>query len=234
VFRTEEIVVPVIGRERRGTVASYVNPNAHCPVCNEPVFFYRSPYDGRVYFDALGWPWPKHRCTDRGYAPRHTQPGTKPAREPDWIKENWRPVLSMRVHADAAGRVVTGDVEETFLELHLAKAAPMDEHSPVFVRRDSTRPELFEVTYLSSDPLGVHRQTAVAFDPRIRSLGADIVASAAAGDPAANRVIGEYLLLTRSPWDAIPYLELAALKGDFEAQIELAVLLLFVGAPKLH
>lgn len=108
------------------------------------------------------------------------------------------------------------------------------EHSPVFVRSDPNRPELFEVTYLSSDPLGVHRQTAVAFDPRIRSLGADLIARAAAGEPVANRAIGEYLLLTMSPWDAIPYLELAALDGDFDAQIELAVLLLFAAAPKLH
>ncbi|MCP1784329.1 hypothetical protein ABIF68_011030 [Bradyrhizobium japonicum] len=72
----------------------------------------------------------------------------------------------------------------------------IDEHSPVFVRSDPNRPELFEVTYLSSDPLGVHRQTAVAFDPRIRSLGADLIARAAAGEPVANRAIGEYLLLT--------------------------------------
>jgi hypothetical protein len=47
-----------------GAVQSYVNPNAHCPVCGEIVFFYQSPYGGRVYFDDLGWPWPKHPCTD--------------------------------------------------------------------------------------------------------------------------------------------------------------------------
>lgn len=43
---------------------SHVNPNAHCPVCGARVFFYQSPYGGRVYFDELGWPWPKHPCTD--------------------------------------------------------------------------------------------------------------------------------------------------------------------------
>jgi hypothetical protein len=36
-------------KEDRGTVESYVNPNAHCPVCGELVYFYRSPYDGRVF-----------------------------------------------------------------------------------------------------------------------------------------------------------------------------------------
>ena len=49
---------------------SHVDPNARCPVCDAHVFFYQSPYGGRVYFDALGWPWPKHPCTDsRSSAP---------------------------------------------------------------------------------------------------------------------------------------------------------------------
>src|SRR5688572_18159931 len=42
------------------TFASFVNPNARCPVCDAPVFFYQSPYGGRVFFDELGPPWPKH------------------------------------------------------------------------------------------------------------------------------------------------------------------------------
>ena len=45
--------------------ASYVNPNARCPECNAEVYFYQSPYGGRVFFDDLGWPWPKHPCTDK-------------------------------------------------------------------------------------------------------------------------------------------------------------------------
>lgn len=48
-----------------GAYDSYVNPNAHCPVCGESVIFYQSPYGGRVFFDhPLGSPWPKHPCTD--------------------------------------------------------------------------------------------------------------------------------------------------------------------------
>ncbi|WP_141133898.1 hypothetical protein [Sphingopyxis indica] len=43
---------------------SYTDPNAHCPVCGALVFFYQSPHGGRVFFDNLGWPWPKHPCTD--------------------------------------------------------------------------------------------------------------------------------------------------------------------------
>lgn len=46
------------------TATSYVNPNAYCPVCGVRVFFYQSPNGGRVFFDDVGWPWPKHPCTD--------------------------------------------------------------------------------------------------------------------------------------------------------------------------
>lgn len=41
---------------------SWINPNAHCPICGAQVFFYKSPTGGSVYFDALGPPWPKHPC----------------------------------------------------------------------------------------------------------------------------------------------------------------------------
>lgn len=50
------------------TQQSYVNANAICPVCRANVFFYQSPFGGKVFFDDLGWPWPKHGCTDNPQA----------------------------------------------------------------------------------------------------------------------------------------------------------------------
>lgn len=44
--------------------ACFVNPNARCPVCYRPVFFYANEFGSRVYFDDLGPPWPKHPCTE--------------------------------------------------------------------------------------------------------------------------------------------------------------------------
>lgn len=53
---------PILSTDRLERVL--VVPNARCPVCGAPVIFYRSPYDGRVFFDPpLGPPWPKHPCT---------------------------------------------------------------------------------------------------------------------------------------------------------------------------
>jgi hypothetical protein len=52
-------------RAVRSATARFVNPNADCPVCGEPVFFYQNHSGSRVYFDELGPPWPKHPCTDQ-------------------------------------------------------------------------------------------------------------------------------------------------------------------------
>ena len=35
----------------------------NCPVCCKPVFFYQNSSGSRVFFNRLGWPWPKHPCT---------------------------------------------------------------------------------------------------------------------------------------------------------------------------
>jgi len=53
-------------RSYRDLHKGFTNPNAKCPVCIRPVFFYTSPYGGRVFFDELGPPWTKHPCTDSG------------------------------------------------------------------------------------------------------------------------------------------------------------------------
>src|SRR5437868_2599739 len=47
-----------------GPFDSFIVPNAKCPECKKPVYFYQSEFGGRVFFDDLGPPWPKHPCTD--------------------------------------------------------------------------------------------------------------------------------------------------------------------------
>lgn len=43
----------------------YTQGNARCPVCSASVYFFTLENNGRVYFDEVGPPWPKHPCTDR-------------------------------------------------------------------------------------------------------------------------------------------------------------------------
>ncbi|MEY9441715.1 hypothetical protein ABIF14_008806 [Bradyrhizobium elkanii] len=222
-------ISPSWGRERRPTVASYVNPNARCPVCGAQVFFYRSPYNGRVFFDSLGWPWPKHHCTDRRNETRSATPSTMPT----WQREGWQPLMSSRAHTGTAGHTVTGDVEGDYHQLHLAAGQPVDNASPVFVRQIARKPDLFDVTYLSSDAFGTYERKTVGFLEAILPVGTDIIGKAAEGDAAATYEIGRYLLWeANSPFSAAPYIEAAAIAGVFDAQVDLAILQLLPIAKK--
>lgn len=71
-------------RASRTLTARIVNPNADCPVCGEPVFFYQNENGSKVYFDELGPPWPKHPCTDNTkYSSPEKQVGTVDGIEPN-------------------------------------------------------------------------------------------------------------------------------------------------------
>lgn len=72
---------------------SYTIPNATCPVCGDLVFFYQSPEGGRVFFDELGPPWPKHPCTDHNSRPGLIGDASRsaPPRTYTWQKEGWSP-----------------------------------------------------------------------------------------------------------------------------------------------
>jgi hypothetical protein len=79
-------------------IVSFVDPNARCPVCGDRVFFYRSPLDGRVFFDELGPPWPKHPCTDNAneHFPRPlpitSSSETEIVRvQAEWQRAGWKP-----------------------------------------------------------------------------------------------------------------------------------------------
>lgn len=75
---------------------SFTRPNASCSACGRPVFFYCSPDGGRVFFDELGPPWPKHPCTDKNSAParfRNTSNNNfKFEVESQWMKDGWVPI----------------------------------------------------------------------------------------------------------------------------------------------
>ena len=83
----------------RPVFESYVNPNAKCPVCGAAVFYYQAPAGGRVFFDELGPPWPKHPCTDNSSVPAslYSYGVDPPARTPSWLRRGWRPLFILRV-----------------------------------------------------------------------------------------------------------------------------------------
>lgn len=44
-------------------------PNSRCPVCRQPVWFFRNMRGGCAYFDAVGKPWPLHPCMEAWKTP---------------------------------------------------------------------------------------------------------------------------------------------------------------------
>lgn len=81
---------------------SYVNPNASCPICGAQVFFYMSPNGGRVFFDELGPPWPKHPCTDGFSVPLKPSVSSRiklveKAATYSWHKKGWEPFFVSKV-----------------------------------------------------------------------------------------------------------------------------------------
>lgn len=124
---------------------SYCVPNAHCPVCGATVFFYQSTSGGRVFFDELGPPWPKHPCTDnsvRRYYEQDVRPNrtqTAPVRRFSWEKEGWEPVQFVRLartsNADVthvSGASMIGTVDCYITHGHL------DAQAPWLMRRTAT------------------------------------------------------------------------------------------------
>ena len=70
--------------------ANYTKPNVSCPVCGETVFYFRSRYGGRVYFDSLGPPWPKHPCTSSDGIPRRVS-------IIPWQEDEWRALSKVHI-----------------------------------------------------------------------------------------------------------------------------------------
>ncbi len=110
---------------------SYVNPNASCPVCGAAVFFYQSASGGRVFFDELGPPWPKHPCTDT-----NGRPGKAPATgEPTtyaWQRAGWQPFIIEAVTGiDKSYLKLTGTRQGQHLSLYLRRVVAHHQHHQV-------------------------------------------------------------------------------------------------------
>ena len=79
---------------------SFTIPNASCPECGEPVFFYANDYGSRVFFDELGPPWPKHPCTDLkadSVIPKGARRGRRVKEEYSWESDGWHPFCIKKI-----------------------------------------------------------------------------------------------------------------------------------------
>jgi hypothetical protein len=90
---------PLILPTRSPRIISFVNPNALCPVCREPVFFYQSPNGGRVFFDELGPPWPKHPCTtsEPTSVVKIEKSSVISKSHSKWFDDGWRVAIAQKI-----------------------------------------------------------------------------------------------------------------------------------------
>lgn len=106
---------------------AYFRPNARCPLCGKEVFFYRSPSGGRVLFDELGPPWPKHPCTDHPEVQCEFETPERRAKyllnaggsavaagnvsnAPSWVQRGWIPFVVRRMVNRLIGIEAYGDL----------------------------------------------------------------------------------------------------------------------------
>lgn len=191
---------------------TYTCPNCTCWICGAKVFFYQSPFGGRVFFDELGPPWPRHACfakTDSALikAPEpsgYILPSVSPSSCPSvWSRDGWDPIeiissalsdkkedqdfyiLEVRRVAAAEGTLCLG--------AHLKKNIARD--TPVFLR-ETDMIGVYEIDYLDAENLN--------------SSGERLKAYQNANSAAAYE-----------------YWQLATLDNDPKAQNYVAMLLLF-------
>lgn len=138
---------------------SYTNPNATCPTCRSRVFYYESPFGGKVYFDHMGPPWPRHPCMDLHQAKIRLTFGTEQAQSTNKLKapnyqieDGWRPVYCAEItnSTELSGCIVLSLYEPENRKLLYAKHTRenIDERSPILIRRFKDTKQ-YEISTLS-------------------------------------------------------------------------------------
>lgn len=133
----------------KSNYGSYINPNAICPVCGASVYFYQSPEGGRVFFDDLGPPWPKHPCTDNGQVPKLNKAIVKVT--PPWTKYGWTPLVNFALTLIEGQYLITcnllNDHQKELIENYVMKE-DMDFKNSDFKFYKNIDNHRFEIIYL--------------------------------------------------------------------------------------
>lgn len=132
---------------------SYTTPNALCQLCGAKLFFYKSPLGGRVYFDHLGPPWPKHSCitvkVDKNLSSSDHRIAmtARPEKTHDWAPFVFRDILR---HDSDVVEIITepGSLKEIPHSIFLKSARlSSSKNCPYFIRKSNFRDE-FEISTL--------------------------------------------------------------------------------------
>ena len=146
-----------LGWAVRWTYESFTAPNTPCPVCGALVFFYQSPYGGRVFFNDLGPPWSKHGCTDNspppvGRAVKQQMVASTPRPTPAWKINHWTPIVVDRIHLEDEWHVLKCRRLDDDTFLRLLSSQPIEDivRAPTFLS-PITELGFATISYLASD-----------------------------------------------------------------------------------
>lgn len=167
-------------------------PNAECPVCGQSVYFVQPENGGRVFFDELGPPWPKHPCTDNGQSAVFAPAGYVRHHVGSGVLSDWHLVSSPKVGNEAGIRTLEGycpDLNEYLMLRAPAGPAPAP-RPPVLAKRDGDT-GAYLCSYLAESEGG--RLEGVPEQRYYRTgygLDLDEWEKAFAGDPRAENSVG--------------------------------------------
>jgi hypothetical protein len=123
--------------DRWDDLGRFSKPNALCPVCSANVFFYKSPFGGRVYFDELRPPWPKHPCTDDQPPAARTTAQVEdnaPSNLAD-LARHWRPLMCKSVRkGSGCTELAVAASDEVRILYSRVKEKVLDAEAPFFIR----------------------------------------------------------------------------------------------------
>ena len=146
---------PILAEPARPPVrVATTTPNARCPVCGDVVFFYVSPFGGRVFFDELGPPWPKHPCTDnpRRSVTLRTPLEIKRAPAPNWQwkRDDWTLLRNIDLRQEEGVAFLSGQGAKcsTSFKFGWQGKAQFTPDDPVYCRRSPSGTGEFELSYL--------------------------------------------------------------------------------------
>lgn len=167
-------------------------PNAECPVCGQPVYFVQPENGGRIFFDELGPPWPKHPCTDNGHSPVFAPAGYVSHHVGSGVLSEWHLVSSPKVGNEAG--VLTLEGHCPGLNEYLMFRAPAGPTPaplpPVLAKRDGNT-GAYLCSYLAETEAGRFEpvQEPQRYYPGY-GISLDEWEAAFAGDPRSENAIG--------------------------------------------
>ncbi len=108
-----------------GSRNSITQPNYRCKCCGAKVYFFQSRSGGKVLFDSLGQPWPKHNCLGITY-----------------LRKKEKLSISLNEWINVSGLCVTPSSEEN-----------QSTYSGVVIDKTNTKQNKLELEVMIEDPI---------------------------------------------------------------------------------